>query len=66
METLLFLLPGLGCAVGMALCMGLMAFGMRSHGHGTGDDQAQAELAALRDEVARLRNERPREEAPRA
>jgi hypothetical protein len=51
MDALLFLLPALGCAVTMAACMALMG---RMH-RPQRDTNRDAEVAALREEVARLR-----------
>lgn len=61
MEVLLSFLPLAGCAVMMALCMGLMG-GLRRR-RGTANPESEPasteEVTALRDEVARLRAERP-------
>ena len=59
MDVLLSFLPLLGCAAMMALCMGLVGGARRAKG-ATAHDQAlptAAEVAALREEVARLRAE---------
>ena len=53
MDALLFLLPAAGCAVMMVACMALMG---RMHRRPRRTD-TDAEVAALRDEVARLRAE---------
>lgn len=61
MEVLLSFLPLVGCAVMMALCMGLMGGARRRRGGTIPEVQAPSaeEVAALREEVARLRAERP-------
>jgi hypothetical protein len=56
-ESILFLLPGLGCALAMVLCMGMIGRGMRPPDRsstGAGPSDADA-IAAPREEVARLR-----------
>lgn len=50
MEALLFLIPAVACGLIMVVCMTLMSR-MRDHGEST----EEGEVAALRDEVARLR-----------
>ena len=59
MEQLLYLVGPLGCALMMAVCFGMMAKGMRGN---CGDDvdasQGTDEIAELRAEVARLRDNR--------
>lgn len=61
MEVLLSLLPLVGCAVIMALCMGVMGGARRHRGATEPEPQAPSadEVAALREEVPRLRAERP-------
>lgn len=59
METIFRLLPGVVCVGGMALCMVLMG-GMRrrsSSADATKNLAGSKDVAALRDEVARLRSE---------
>jgi len=58
MDSLLLLLPALGCGVMMAACMYLMGRGMRSpHQRQAPEPDASREVAELREEVARLRAE---------
>lgn len=63
MEVLLSFLPLAGCAVVMALCMGLMGGARRRRSGSQPEAQiASAEkVAALREEVARLRATQPAE-----
>jgi hypothetical protein len=67
MEIVLAYLPLLGCAAMMAVCVGLMG-GARRRRRPAGEGPAgeppeapDAEVAALREEVARLRAERGEE-----
>ena len=57
MRTLISFLPVAACAGGMVLCMVLMRGGHKSSAPETSD--TAAEVAALRDEVARLRADLP-------
>ena len=61
MEVLLSFLPLAGCAVMMAVCMGLMGAARRHRNGANPEVQAPSaeEVTALREEVARLRAERP-------
>ncbi len=63
MEVLLTFLPLLGCALMMAVCMGLMGGFRRRRGSAAPEEvpPTAEEVAALRDEVARLRAERGEE-----
>lgn len=64
MDNLLYLLAPIGCAAMMAVCMAMMARGMRRDGHvGHGDASEHDEVAALRAEVAQLRAEQPEQSA---
>lgn len=54
MDTLLYLIPALGCGLMMVACMVLMS---RMHGH-RDEPSHDDDVEALRDEVARLRAER--------
>lgn len=59
MDTVFRVLPGFICVGGMALCMVMMG-GMHRRSSGsdkTADSAAPDDVAALRDEVARLRSE---------
>ena len=59
MDVLLLFLPVLGCAVMMAVCMGLMGGARRlRRRRDEPSEAADPEVAALREEVARLRAER--------
>lgn len=65
MEVLLSFLPLIGCGVMMALCMGLMGGARRRRRNGEPEQVTGGrEVAALRDEVARLRAERAEEARP--
>lgn len=57
MRTLITFLPVVACAGGMVLCMVLMRVGHKTPAAERSD--TAAEVAALRDEVARLRADRP-------
>lgn len=58
MNNLPYLVAPIGCAVMMAVCMAMMARGVRRDGHaGHGDASQHDEVAALRAEVAQLRAE---------
>lgn len=62
MDKLFWLLPALGCGLGMMLCMVMMA----RMGRGKGADEAgpsSGEVAELRQEVARLRQQQEAERA---
>lgn len=54
MDTLLYLIPALGCGLMMVACMVLMSR-MQGHSYEPSHDD---DIEALRDEVARLRTER--------
>ena len=58
MDSFLWLVPVLGCGVGMILCMFVMGRMGRGKGH---DSAPDPEVAALREEVASLRAARERE-----
>ena len=62
MDKLLYLVGPLGCAVMMAVCMAMMARGMRCGAHA--DQPDNTEVAALRAEVAQLRAEQTQPAAP--
>ena len=61
MESLLLLLPALGCGLVMLACMAMMGWGMRGPRRQEAARPPEAataqEVAALREEVARLRAE---------
>jgi cytochrome c biogenesis protein CcmG/thiol:disulfide interchange protein DsbE len=57
MEYLLYLLAPLGCALGMVVCMAVMARASRRRETQPGPVESE-ELAALRSEIAELRGER--------
>lgn len=59
MEVVLSFLPLVGCAVMMALCMGLMGRRHRGDANAVSEAASADEVAALREEVERLRAERP-------
>ena len=64
MNNLLYLLGPLGCAAMMAVCMAMMARGMRRGGNAEPSDSAEHdEVAALRAQVAELRAERAEQPA---
>ena len=62
MDKLLYLLAPVGCAVMMIVCMAMMAKGMR-RGHQP-DQHDNDEVAALRAEIAQLREERTQQATP--
>lgn len=68
MNALRSLLPLVGCGVMMAVCMGLMGGKRRSRGSVEAQPaptrEGDPEVAALREEVARLRAERSEEPRP--
>lgn len=58
MNNLVYLLAPIGCAVLVAVCMAMMARGMRRNNEGHGDAADNEEVAVLRAEVGELRSER--------
>ena len=65
MNNLLYLLGPLGCAALMAVCMAMLARGMRRGGSAEPSDSTEHdEVAALRAQVAELRAERAGQPTP--